>query len=597
MAVIEADSPSHASSTAADTSGGILRRRPRVADILVVATFLLGGAFITLKLWVHPGRMVYTSNDEVVFEWMLTRAARALTHFENPLFSSQLNAPDGVNLMANTSVLGLGIPLSPITLIFGTHAAFLVGTVLSLAGTATSWYIMLVRAVTTSRLAAFIGAAFCGFAPGMISQASGHVNLIAQFVVPPIIWAVCRLGQPGRVVRGGVILGLLITYQMFLSEELLLFIAISIGLFVATYALVNRSEARRRMPGFLGGLGVAALTSGVLLAYPLWFQFLGPGHYRGLPYDKDSYFMDVGAYGTYNRQALTGFDVVPGLLSPNPTEENAFFGLALLVLCAVIVAWLWRSAVVKALAVGALVFAALSLGPTIQLNGKLTGVPGPQRLISAIPLVDLAVPARFPLILVPIIGVLLVLSVDRLSAVRVPGVPVRLLWIGAIVAVLLPLAPLPMKTYPAFPLPEFISGGQWRHYVQPGQSVVAVPPLVGSDTIVGMFWSARTGEEFAVPGGYFIGPMSPDDKAGRFGAFDRPTGTLLGKVASTGRVPVITDQDRQRAIADLKHWRGAVVVLAKVSHQNQLRETLDALLGPGRQISDAWVWDVRNLGR
>jgi hypothetical protein len=50
-------------------------------------------------------------------------------------------------------------------------------------------------------------------------------------------------------------------------------------------------------------------------------------------------------------------------------------------------------------------------------------------------------------------------------------------------------------------------------------------------------------------------------------------------------------------MADLKHWHGAVVVLAKVPHQDQLRKTLDALLGPGRWISGAWVWDVRNLGR
>jgi hypothetical protein len=37
------------------------------------------------------------------------------------------------------------------------------------------------------------------------------------------------------------------------------------------------AESRR----FLTGLGVAVGVSLVLTAYPLWFQFFGPQHYRG----------------------------------------------------------------------------------------------------------------------------------------------------------------------------------------------------------------------------------------------------------------------------------------------------------------------------
>ncbi len=44
---------------------------------------------------------------------------RIFTHGENPLFTPQLNAPDGVNLMANTGLLGLTVPLVPVTLLFG----------------------------------------------------------------------------------------------------------------------------------------------------------------------------------------------------------------------------------------------------------------------------------------------------------------------------------------------------------------------------------------------------------------------------------------------------------------------------------------------
>ena len=40
-----------------------------------------------------------------VVRFYLTNAANAIVHGENPLFSDKINAPYGLNLMANTSVL------------------------------------------------------------------------------------------------------------------------------------------------------------------------------------------------------------------------------------------------------------------------------------------------------------------------------------------------------------------------------------------------------------------------------------------------------------------------------------------------------------
>ena len=112
-------------------------------------------------------------------------------------------------MMANTSIMGLAVPLAPVTLLFGAPATFIICLVLSLAGTASAWYWLLSRHVVDSRLAAFVGAGFCGFGPGMIAQAGGHPNLTAQFLVPLIIWRVIRLREPGRELRNGIVLGLL----------------------------------------------------------------------------------------------------------------------------------------------------------------------------------------------------------------------------------------------------------------------------------------------------------------------------------------------------------------------------------------------------
>jgi hypothetical protein len=319
--------------------------------------------------------------------------------------------------------------------------------------------------------------------------------------------------------------------------------------------------------------------------------------------------LDVRSFTTAARQSITGFDQVPGLLSPNLTEENSFFGLGLIVLCVVVVVWQWRSPMVKALAVCGVVFSALSLGPQVRFNGQITNLPGPYRLVAHLPLIDLAVPARFPLICIPVIAILLALSLDRVfrpapdalpgisrPAFAAPphGVPIRMLWTGAVIAVLLPVAPVPIRTVPVFPVPTFLTSGEWRSYVPPGRTVVPVPPTKGGEAIAGMYWSARTGLAFTAPGGYFIGPRGPHDPGARWGSPDRPTAVLLDKVAFTGEVPVITDENRRQAIADLRYWRAAIVVEGGLHNGSPVKQTVDLLLGPGRQISGAWVWDVRS---
>jgi hypothetical protein len=574
------------------------RRRPWLIDLAVVASYLLAAGYVTVRLWLHRDQTTRAGNDQMLFEWMLARAAHAVANLENPLYSTGLNAPDGVNLMANTSVLGLGLPLTPVTLLFGSQTTFVLAIVGSLAATAAAWYLLLSRRLVRSRFAAAIGGLCCGFAPGMISQATGHLHMISQFLVPAILALVFNPATD-RVIRRGLLLGLLVTYQVFLGEEVLAFLVLACGLFLVSYAVVSPATARRLAWPFLGRLGIGALVAAALLAYPLWFQFFGPSHYRGLPFDPGAYALDVGSFAASARQSLTGHDSVPGLLSPNPTEENSFFGLPLLVLCAIVVCWQWRRPLVKALAVGVVVFAVLSLGNQVRLDGRVTGLPGPYRLFAGLPLIDLAVPARFPLICLPMLAILLALATDEVfrrgPAARTAGLPVRLLWTGALVAVLLPVAPLPIRTTPTWPVPEFVTSGEWRSYVSPGRTIVPVPPTRGAEATAGMYWSARTGLAFTAPGGYFIGPTDPHDQQARWGSPDRPTAVLLDRVAFTGEVPEIGDEQRRQAIEDLRYWRAAVVVQGGLHRGNPVKQTVDLLLGPGKMISGAWVWDVRTL--
>src|SRR5690606_35201502 len=133
---------------------------------------------------------------------------------------------------------------------------------------------------------------------------------------------------------------------------------------------------------------------------------------------------------------------------------------------------------VRSLAVAAALFGLLSLGREIGVAGRSTGIPGPYRLVEALPLVDHVVPARFALVLIPIIGLLVALSIDHV-AVGLPAparVRMQRLWLGAVAAVLLPLAPLPIKAFEVTPVPAFLTSGEWRSYVPEGRTVVPVVP-------------------------------------------------------------------------------------------------------------------------
>lgn len=591
MAVGRAETDQPARLTAPEQPAPAPRRRPRPVDALVVAGYLALAVLLTSDQWRRPERLFHQAGDQILFEWMLARAARAVTGGENPLHSAALNAPDGVNLMANTSVLGLGVPLTPVTVAFGSQAAFLVAVTISLAGTATAWYALLARRLVRSRAAAAVGGLICGFAPGMVAQAGAHLHMAAQFLVPVILALVFRPATD-RVRRDGVLLGLAVAYQVFLGEEVLVLLALAAGVLAGAYALADRAAARRLAPVVARRLGIGALVAGVLLAYPLWFQFAGPGHYRGMPFHTEGYRLDLVSFVASARQTVAGDAHRAGLLSPNPTEQNSFFGPFLPLLALLVVVRLWRRPLVRALAACGLLFAALSLGASVVVNRDDTGLPGPYRLLAGAPLLDLVVPARFALVCVPVLGVLLALAVDR---VRHATVRTWAPWAGAVAAALLPLAPTPIRTVPVAPVPAVVSGGGWQEYVPQGRTLVPVPPVTGAAVSPAMFWSARTALAFDAPGGYFIGPRSADDPAARWGAPDRPTSLLLRRAAETGQVPPVGDAERRQAVADLRHWRAAALVQADSTPADPVRATLDALVGPGRDVPGGHLWDVRAL--
>ncbi|MFI7369815.1 hypothetical protein ACIBSW_06985 [Actinoplanes sp. NPDC049668] len=573
-------------------------------DVLAIASFIAVAIYITFPLWLNVDHELRDDpQDQAFFEWMLAHGARVLTDGVYPFFSDRMNYPDGVNMMANTSVLAVSLPMTPITALFGPHVAFNAFLTLALAVTGVSWYLVLSRQFVSSRLAAWVAALFATFAPSMISHAGGHPNIVSQFLVPLIIWRTLALRTRGRAVRNGLILAGLLIWQAFINLEILFMTAVGLGIFCAVMAISRRRDRPAEIATFLRGLGVTAAVTLAALAYPLCVQFFGPQSYHGLPEFVRYFGADLGSFTAYAQRSVAGNPITAGRLAQNAAEENAFFGWGLVILFFGLVAWMRRNVAVVTVAGIALLFGAMSLGPRIRLNGVDTGVPGLWSLLHSVPVLNSAVPTRWALAIAPLVAIILALGCQRASDLMKsqPAArgPVRVAMITAVAMALVPLAPTPVRATPMDPVPDFVTSGAWRQYVDDDHTLVALP-LPDSSYPDPLRWSAYTGQDMRIASAYALlpnqNPLDPTDRSALFAPPWRPTSGLMASIKQGNPIPEITETRREMTLADLRYWKAGVVVLTPQVRDIEMLRTMTDLLGfQPTWTGGAWIWDVRNL--
>jgi hypothetical protein len=568
-------------------------------DILAYGFFIALAVWTCGRLWADPYNQIsgHLPTDHIWFQWLLTHGAHSVAHLENPLFSTQMNAPNGVNMMANTSVLAVSLPLAPITLWLGPQISYVLYLTLALAGSAAAAYYVLSRHLVNSRLAAFIGGGFFGFAPGIVHHASGQPNFVSNFLLPFIVLRVFKLRERDRIVRNGIILGLLVACQVFINEELLLLTAVSSVVAVAVYyGILRRPEAKLAFQPFLKSGLIAVAVALPLVTYPVWFQFCGPQSYRGIPSAFADSGEDIMAYFTFARDTLAGSAAVEKTIGV--TEQNSWFGLPLMALLPCLVLLTWRRSVVTRMAtvVGA-IFAVLALGPTVRFNGDYTPYSGPWKLFNGIPMLEFMVASRMTYVVIACVAVLLAIACDLIPKLRIKKqtpVSVAVVWYLLIAVALVPIIPKPIPATHTLNVPAFITYGSWRPYVDNEHSMVTVPMPSNVQGLKSLLWQAVSEQEYKTPRGYFLGPNV--NGTGMFGAPHRPTSLLSYRVETAGN-PVITAKERSNAVEDLRYWRAAIIVLDETDDRaDALRQFVTKLIGiePIR-TEGVWLWDVRPI--
>ncbi|MGW7380747.1 glycosyltransferase [Streptomyces sp. NPDC054794] len=571
--------------------GRLRARAIRPADLLATALFLLMAVALYSGRFFDPGHRYFPDSlqDQNQWEWFFAVTADNVAHLRNPLFSDLQGFPDGVNLMANTVMLGVSVPFAPLTLLAGPAVSLSVCMTLGLAVTAAAWYRLIVKRVVQRRPAAFVGASLAAFAPPMVSHANAHPNFVILFMIPLIIERALRLCAGARVVRDGIVLGLMAAYQILLGEEPFLLAALGMTLFAASYALVRRDVARRSWRPLLKGLLIGGAVCLPLVAYPLYWQFAGPQSYTSVLHGDNAGNSPLSLLAFAERSLIAGNAESANALSLNPTEQNAFYGWPLVALAFTIVVRLWEQALVKALAFTAVGAALLSLGPKIRIPLTDLVYPGPWALLAHKPLFESVIEGRVAMICGPALGMLLAVAVDRLLATTGRGV--QYVGLLAVLLALLPLVPAPLKSVDRVEVPAFFADGMWKSYVHDGESLVPLP-LPDPGAAEALHWQTTADLGFKMPGGYYNGPYGKD-RIGIYGASPRFTSNMLRDVRYSGRIPVIGKNWRAQAQRDFAYWKAGALVVAPQPNDDALRKAVQQLTGrPGKWTGGVWVWDL-----
>lgn len=269
-------------------------------------------------------------------------------------------------------------------------------------------------------------------------------------------------------------------------------------------------------------------------------------------------------------------------IAPNETEQNAFFGLPLVIVFVVLAVLLRHRAAALAAAVTAVVFAVLSVGRDVIVNGygDVTR-PGPWEPLTHLPLFDSVVPTRLSLIAIPCLGLLLALGAERSSTT-----------VALVTVALVPIIPMPITVRQAEPVPPYITAHGYREHLADGGSML-VTPRIWTDT-TGMRWAARAGLDFPLALGYFLGPDPTADGRGMFGPPRRVTHGLIVAASTTGVAPVLTAGDRAAFAADLAFWETSVIVLPRGQPSRAVVESLltDLMGRPPVRTGGVEVWDL-----
>ena len=517
-------------------SAKLLPRTGKWVTLITLALYLAGAFFVTSTLWVHPTGLLQDGDPEDVDQatWFLRYTATAIEHFRLPALTTMtMNAPHGVNLMWNTSLLLPGVVVTPVTALFGAQVGLTALLVIGFAGSAASLYYVL-RRWRASPLAAGLGGALYGFSPALVDSGIGHYSLIIAILPPLIIDRVLRLvtGR-GTAVRNGIWIGLLVAAQLFVSEEGLVDAIIAAVILLAVLALCRPRQVASRVRPLLAGLGTAAVIALALSTRALWVQFHGYSSHAGatvvINYQGHETNLGTLPYAFINPASLVLLHTsTTGNIAnyyPQPLPEYlAYLGVPLIIVLLAAIVYFWKYLPIRVAGLTCILLEWLAMGARPIRPGTFTlpSVLLPWGAVQHLPLLGAMVPDRLCILADACAAAVLAFSLDLArSGTVAPFSNWRngsRIATGIAAIALLPVVPTTYGVSPTETLPAgYTATFQALHLPSDARVLLAPFPYGGTSQV--MRWQADTGYPATMIGGDFIAPDQPGNlgRAGRAG--------------------------------------------------------------------------------
>jgi hypothetical protein len=580
----------------------------RLPSWLVVACCYLAVAlYLTAGLWASPGGRVpansngNVSDDIYLSVWCMRYAAAAVQHGHLPaLVTTALGAPQGVNLMWNTSTLLPAVVLAPLTLATGPVVSLTLLLTLGFAGSAMALFVVL-RRWGAGLWPAVLGGAVYGFSPALRQAADFHYHLQFAVLAPLIADAALRLvtGR-GRPLRTGAWLGLLAAAQVFIAEEVLADAALAALVMIAVLAVSRPRAAAGRLGQVAAGALTAAGVFALLCAYPLWTQLRGPLAEKGIPWVASQYGNVPASFVTAPpAMALhgPGFAQFVASTGQHAAEYFGYLGWPLLAAVLGATAIYWADLRIRVAGLATVLLEVLSLGTSTTLTAGLSLQPSslPWYWLERLPVLSQMLPDRLSIVADGTAAVTAALALDRLLRRAAAGsrrwhrVTLRAVAATATVTVLLPLLPLPVTAEGTeTPTPGWTTVVA-RLRLPPGAAVLQLP-MIG---IAAMASQSISGANVSLDGGYCIAPAAtgvPDACAGKLTLTRDQQLVQVGVSALIGGLPAAGGPAAATLRAALTAWHPAAV-LALTARSAPLGQYLTGMLGPpDAQADDVLGW-------
>jgi hypothetical protein len=567
-------------------------RSDLLATCLVVATYLVLAILANWNAWTTGAtRALQSSQDPKLNAWLLAWTPFAVSHGVNPLFSHWVNVPYGANYSANVAIPLLGIIASPITALWGPVAG--VNFLISLAffGSAIAGYCF-VRHWTTWRPAAFLGGLLFGFSPYVVAEGSAHLHTIFVCLIPFIFIVLdeifIRQRYSQRVL--GLVLGLLLIAQYFISSELLVTSALMALIAGILVALFNLREVRKHLMAAVPGVVLAGGLAIIVLAYPIIYALKGPLHYTYvLPSGQYQADLLSAVLPTSNQLiAPTSAVAISDHFANNLSENGAYIGIPLVVFLMAAGALCRRSKVVVIGVLLTLSAYVLSLGSPLLIHNNNTGLHLPGGILRHLPLSSGAVLARISVYTFLFAALVLGVALERLRKWPLwpdhwTGLPVSVVVSAVVLTPLIPALPYQEITVDT---PSFFTSAAVDAVPQNSVAVV-YPPTTPLDAD-SMLWQASAAMRFKMPEAYALVPASGGPPT--WGSPSLTAGAL--QALQAGAAVSKTSSIRRDLRSQWRSWHAQTFIMGPGGDETGARDFVTWVIGRSPVYTHGvYVWD------